>query len=192
MSQFYNDLDIDFDSINFAIMQIVQKISGEGMKIMHDKLEQEGHVVTGKLRSSLRREVMQQNKSWLTELAMQFEMHGRFRDMKQLTYSKAPPVSAMMQFAEKVVDGKGKKGPLQFLSGHTRGTMPAKREAVIRQLAWAMARARYYQPIAYRSGKGWYIRNYMKEIYNEIEVEIKAAAARAALNTVKKALEERK
>jgi hypothetical protein len=182
--------DIDYDTIWFVVGQIANQIGGRGMQILQKKLEEEGLELTGQLKGSLLREVRQNNSMWLTELAMQFEAYGRFKDMKEMTYSQQAPVSAMMKFVEKLMDGKVKNGkPFQFVSGwKPHGSFPRNRELAIRQLAWAIARSRIYKPIVIRKGKGWYIKNYMKEIYGQIEDNIQAAAAQAALNTVAKAL----
>lgn len=189
--------DIDYDTIWFVVEQITKQISGRGMALLKEKLEEEGLELTGKLKGSLARDVRQNNQMWLTELAMQFESYGRFKDLREMTYSQQAPVDAMKIFVEKVLDGKIKKNgkPFQFVSGWktkglgiVRGAFPANREVAIHQLAWAIARSRLYKPIVTRKGKGWYIKNYMKEIYGQIEDNIQAAAAQASLNTVAKAL----
>jgi hypothetical protein len=185
--------DIDYDTIWFVVGQITNQISGRGIKALEEKLEDEGLVMTGDLKKSLFREVRQNNSAWLTELAMQFEAYGRFKDMKELHYTKQAPVDAMEKFVTKVMEGQVKNStPFNFISGRPNGSMPRNRETAIRQLAWAIARSRLYQPIVIRKGKGWYIKNYMKEIYGEIETNIQAAAAQAVLNTVAKALQDRK
>lgn len=186
----WND-DIDYETIWFVVGQITNQISGQGLKALGEKLEDEGLVMTGELKRSLFKEVRQNNASWMTELAMQFEAYGRFKDMKEITYSQQAPVEAMEKFVRKVMDGGGKYSPFTFISGRKNGSFPRDREVAIRQLSWALARSRLYQPIVLRKGKGWYIRSYMKEIYGEIEVNIQAAAAQAVMNTVKKALKER-
>lgn len=183
--------DIDYDTVWFVVGQISNQISNEGIKMLQEKLEQEGLDLTGDLKRSIFREVRQNNQAWLTEVAMQFEAYGRFKDMKQLRYTKQAPVEVFMEFARKVIDGKVKKDgrPFQFVSGwKPHGSFPKDKELAIRQLGWAMARSRLYEPIVLRKGKGWYIRNYMKEIYGQIEDNIQAAAAQAALNTIAKAL----
>jgi len=188
--------DIDYDTIWFVVGQISNQISGRGLKELEDKLEEEGLVMTGELKGSLFREVRQNNQAWMTEVALQFEAYGRFKDMKELHYSKQAPVDEIMKFVRNVMDGTGtnKKDhkPFTYISGRKDGTFPIDKEVAIRQIAWAIARSRIYQPIVLRKGKGWYIRNYMKEIYGEIEVNIQAAAAQAVMNTVAKALKDRK
>lgn len=88
------------------------------------------------------------------------------------------------------MDGKKYKStPFTHLAGKT--SFPVDKQKTISSLAWAIARHRVKQPIVTRKGKGWYIRNYMKEIYGELEVNIKAAAAQATMNTVAKALRDR-
>ncbi|WP_342086085.1 hypothetical protein [Dyadobacter sp. OTU695] len=186
--------DIDYDTIWFVVNQITNQISGRGIQQLEEKLQDEGLVMTGKLKSSLFREVRQNNTAWLTELAMQFEMYGRFKDIREMHYTKQMPASddGFTDWVSRVMDGQGGKTPFKFISGRKNGSFPADKSEAVRQLAWAIARSRLYQPIVIRKGRGWYIRNYMKEIYGEIEVNIQAAAAQAALNTVKKALQDRK
>ena len=184
--------DIDYDTIWFVVQQITNQISGRGLKELQDKLEEEGLEVTGALKRSLFREVRQNNQSWMTELAMQFEAYGRFKDMKDLTYTQQMPVrDGLLQWVETVMEGKGSKKPFTFISGRKDGTFPVDKAKAAHQLAWAIARSRLYQPIVTRKGRGWYIKNYMREIYGEIEVNIQAAAAQAVQNTVKKALKDR-
>ncbi|WP_149242576.1 hypothetical protein [Dyadobacter sp. 32] len=186
--------DIDYDTIWFVVGQISNQISGRGISMLREKLEEEGLDLTGDLKNSLVREVRQNNSAWMTEMAMQFEAYGRFKDMKSMTYSKQAPVDAMKEFAEKIIDGKAGRDykPFQYVSGwKPHGSFPRNRELAIRQLAWALARSRLLQPIVMRKGRGWYIRNYMKEIYGEIETNIQAAAAQATLNTIAKALKDR-
>ncbi|MCE6987480.1 hypothetical protein [Dyadobacter sp. CY323] len=184
--------DIDYDTIWFVVQQITNQISGRGIQQLEDKLEEEGLVMTGALKSSLFREVRQNNQSWMTELAMQFEAYGRFKDIKEMTYSQQMPVrEGLLQWVEDVMEGKRGKTPFNFISGRKNGSFPVDKEQATRQLAWAIARSRLYQPIVTRKGRGWYIKNYMREIYGEIEVNIQAAAAQAVMNTVTKALKNR-
>lgn len=190
--------DIDYDTIWFVVGQITNQISGQGLKALEEKLEEEGLVMTGELKKSLFREVRQNNAAWMTEMAMQFEAYGRFKDMKEIHYSKMPwkdGMESIQNWAKNIIDGKGsgaKKTPFSFVSGRKNGSFPIDKDKAARQIAWAIARSRLYQPIVMRKGKGWYIKNYMKEIYGEIEVNIQAAAAQATMNTVAKALKDRK
>jgi hypothetical protein len=188
--------DIDYDTIWFVVGQISNQISGRGLKLLEEKLQEEGLEVTGALKSSLFREVRQNNTAWLTETAMQFEAYGRFQDMKQMHYSMQMPVkdeeNQLLPWVRAVMEGKGSKKPFSFISGRKNGTFPTDKEVAAHQIAWAIARSRLFQPIVLRKGKGWYIKNYMREIYGEIEVNIQAAARQAVLNTVAKALKDRK
>jgi len=188
--------DIDYDTIWFVVGQITNQISGQGIQQLQEKLEDEGLVMTGALKSSLFKEVRQNNQAWMTEMAMQFEAYGRFKDMKQMHYSKQMPVDedsnkGFQAWVKEVMAGAPGKTPFSFVSGRKNGSFPRDREVAVRQIAWAVARSRIYQPIIQRKGKGWYIKNYMKEIYGLLEVNIQAAAAQAAMNTVKKALKDR-
>jgi hypothetical protein len=188
--------DIDYDTIWLVVNQITNQISGRGIEQLKEKLQDEGLEMTGNLKSSIFREVRQHNTGWITEMAMQFEMYGRFQDLRQLTYSKQMPVkdeeNELLPWVRKVMEGQQGKKPFTFISGRANGSFPAQKEAAARQIAWAIARSRLYQPVVTRKGRGWYIRNYMKQIYGEIEDNIQAAAAQAVLNTVAKALEDRK
>lgn len=184
--------DIDYDTIWFVVGQITNQISGRGIQQLEEKLVDEGLVMTGALKSSLFREVRQNNTAWITEMAMQFEMYGRFKDLREMTYKQQAPVNEIAKFVEKGMDGQIPGfTPFKFISGRKNGSFPLEKAEAIRQLAWAIARSRIYQPVVTRKGRGWYIRNYMKEIYGEIEVNIQAAAAQAVMNTVKKALQDR-
>lgn len=189
-------IDIDYDTIWFVVGKLADQISGRGLKMLQDKLESEGLVMTGDLKRSLFRNVNQYNKSWLTEVAMQFEAHGRFKDMKYMHYNKWPD---MRELAHRIVEGKSTSGaPISnwkrfgFLSGYKpHGTLPTDKEYLKKRVSWILARARMREPIVIRKGKGWYIKNYMREIYGQLEDHIQEAAARAALNTMKKALQDR-
>ena len=185
--------DIDYDTIWFVVGQITNQIAGQGLKALEEKLEDEGLEVTGALKSSLFKEVRQNNNAWITELAMQFEAYGRFKDMKELHYTKQMPAKdeKFLEWVEKVMKGEKGKKPFTYFPGRTNRSFPRNKETAIRQIAWAIARSRLYQPVVIRKGKGWYIKNYMREIYGEIETNIKAAAAQATMNTVAKALKDR-
>lgn len=187
--------DIDFDSIWFVVGQISNQIAGQGLKTLQEKLEDEGLELTGDLKKSLFREVKQNNSAWITEVAMQFEAYGRFKDMKALYYTSQAPVDEMKKFVKAVMDGTGSNKafhkPFTYVPGQKPGVFPINKDLAIHQIAWAIAKSRLKQPIVLRKGKGWYIRNYMKEVYGEIEVNIQAAAAQAVLNTVAKALKDR-
>ncbi|WP_254562150.1 hypothetical protein [Dyadobacter diqingensis] len=189
----WND-DIDYDTIWFVVGQITNQISGQGLKALQEKLEDEGLELTGKLKSSLFREVRQNNNAWMTEVAMQFEMYGRFNDLKTMTYTKRASVWAMKDFADNILNGTGtnraKHTPFTDLQLKGRRG-PVEKEQVAWRIAWAIAKSRINQPIVMRKGKGWYIKNYMREFYGEIEMNIQAAAAKAVLNTVAKALKDR-
>lgn len=195
MSDFVFDNDIDYDSVWFVVNQISNQISGQGLKALQEKLEDEGLELTGDLKKSLFREVKQQNTAWITEVAMQFEAYGRFKDMKALNYTKRPSVWGMKDFVDKMLDGTGSNKashtPFTDFQQKNRRIGPMQKEDMAWRIAWAIAKHRLKQPIVIRQGKGWYIRNYMKEIYGEIEINIQAAAAKAVLNTVAKALKDR-
>ncbi|WP_031527018.1 hypothetical protein [Dyadobacter crusticola] len=187
--------DIDYDTIWLVVNQITNQISGRGIEELKEKLAEEGLEMTGNLKSSIFREVRQNNTGWITEMAMQFEMYGRFQDLRQMTYDKQMPVkdeeNELLPWVRRVMEGQAGKKPFTFISGRKNGTFPVDKEVAAHQLAWAIARSRLYQPVVTRRGRGWYIRNYMKEIYGEIEVNIQAAAAQAVMNTMKKALKDR-
>lgn len=190
-------IDIDYDTVWFVVGKLADQISGQGLKVLQERLEDEGLVMSGDLKRSLFRNVSQHNKAWLTEVAMQFEAHGRFKDMKYMNYNKWPD---MRELAHRIVEGKSSSGApisnwnkLSFLSGYKpHGALPADKEYLKKRLSWVLARARMWEPIVLRRGKGWYIKNYMKEIYGQLEDHITVAASQAALNTLKKALQERK
>ena len=189
----WND-DVDFDSIWFVVGQISNQISGRGLKALQEKLEDEGLELTGDLKKSLFREVKQNNAAWMTEVAMQFEHYGRFKDMKAMTYTKRASVWGMKHFVDNMLDGTGSNRAqhtpfTDFQQKGVRG--PMQKEQMAWRIAWAIAKSRLNQPVVLRKGKGWYIKNYMKEFYGEIEVNIQAAAAKAVLNTVAKALKDR-
>lgn len=186
--------DVDYDTIWFVVGQITNEISNRGIEDLKGKLEDEGLELTGKLKGSLIREVRQNNNAWMTEVAMQFEMYGRFNDMKMMTYTKRASVWAMKEFADKILDGTGSnkakhKMFTDLQQKNRRG--PMEREYMAWRIAWAIAKSRINQPIIMRKGKGWYIKNYMRDFYGEIETNIQAAAAQATLNTIKKALQDR-
>ena len=187
--------DIDYDTIWFVVGQITNQISGQGLKALQEKLEDEGLELTGQLKKSLFREVRQNNAAWMTEVAMQFEMYGRFNDMKTMTYTQRASVWGMKHFVDNILDGTGTnkathKMFTDFQQKNRRG--PMEKEAMAWRIAWAIAKSRINEPIVMRKGKGWYIKTYMKEIYGEIETNIQAAAAQAVMNTVAKALQDRK
>lgn len=186
--------DIDYDTIWLVVEQITNQISGRGIEQLKEKLQDEGLELTGKLKGSLKREVRQNNSAWITEMAMQFEMYGRFKDLREMKYDKQIPTENedFKQWVGDVMEGKNGKTPFSFISGRKGGSFPIEKAEAVRQLAWAISRSRLYQPVIQRGGRGWYIRNYMKEIYGQIEIEIQAAAAQAVLNTVKYALKDRK
>lgn len=187
--------DIDYDTIWFVVRDITNQISGRGIKALQEKLEDEGLSMTGELKKSLFMEVRQKNNVWITEAAMQFEMYGRFRDMKSTTYTDKIPIQGMKNFVDNLMAGKGTNAAqhhalTDLQLKNRRG--PVERDQIAWRIAWAMAKARLKEPFVVRKGKGWYIKNYMREIYGEIEVNMKAAVARAVLNTMKKALQDRK
>lgn len=187
-------IDIDYDTVWLVVGKISDQIAGRGLKALAEKLEDEGLEMTGDLKRSLFREVKQNNQAWMTDIAIQFEGYGRFKDMKELHYSGAQPgrdyIDSMKKFVEAVMDGK-KKNSKPFTHIADNLSFPADKQKAINSLAWALAKGRLKQPIVTRQGKGWYIKNYMKEIYGEIEINIQAAAAQATLNTMKKALKDR-
>lgn len=186
--------DIDYDTIWFVVGQITNEISNRGIEDLKGKLEDEGLELTGKLKGSLIREVRQNNNAWMTEVAMQFEMYGRFNDMKMITYTKRASVWGMKHFVDNILDGTGTnkakhKMFTDLQQKNRRG--PMEKETMAWRIAWAIAKSRINQPIVMRKGKGWYIKNYMRDFYGEIETNIKAAAAKATLNTIAKALKDR-
>lgn len=186
--------DIDYDSVWFVVGQISNQISGQGIKKLQEKLEDEGLELTGDLKKSLFREVKQNNAAWITEVAMQFEAYGRFKDMKELHYTQKASVWGMKKFALNILNGTGTNRAKHTMFTDLQLTNrrgPVEKEQIAWRIAWAISKSRLKQPIVIRQGKGWYIRNYMKEIYGEIEVNIQAAAAQAVLNTVAKALKDR-
>lgn len=182
------DRNVDIDTLAQVILSITKQVEAQGWSLLQKQLKEKGHVMTGGLYRSLKSSVKASSAALSTEMVIEFEEHGRFKDMKKMTYTKQIPVSAMEPFARRVLEGRGDQGNVNFISGMRR--VPADREKAVRQLAWAFARARLYQPVVTRlSSKGWYRSTFMKSIFNELSINIQAAAAQAALNTMKKALE---
>lgn len=129
----------------------------------------------------------------MTDVAMEFEMYGRFNDMKTMTYTKRASVWGMKHFADNILNGTGtnKAKHFPFVNTWQNKKKPVDQDKIAWRVAWAIAKSRINQPIVMRKGKGWYIKNYMRDFYGEIETNIQAAAAQATLNTMKKALKDR-
>lgn len=185
--------DIDLDTLWFVIDGITKQVSTRGVQMLKEKLQSEGLELTEGLSNSLKSEV-KSNTGWSRDLILEFWGYGRFADMKYTAGHGNMPgrkfVDNMKLFVQAVMDGKMKNStPFTHIAG--RVAFPADRQKAINSLAWALARGRLKSVIHERNNRGWYIRNYMKEIYGEIETNIQAAAAQATLNTIAKALKDR-
>lgn len=113
--------DIDYDTIWLAVSEITSQISGRGIQQLEEKLADEGLVMTGALKSSLFKEVRQNNTAWVTEMAMQFEMYGRFKDLREMTYKQQAPVDEIAKFVEKGIEGQIPGfTPFKFISGRKK------------------------------------------------------------------------
>lgn len=185
--------DIDMDTLWWVVDRISHQVSIRGVQMLKEKLQSEGLELTEGLSNSLHSEV-KSNQGWSRDLILEFWAYGRFADMKYTSGHGNMPgrkfVDNMKEFVQAVMDGKVRNStPFSHISGKL--AFPADRQKAINSLAWALARGRLKSVIHQRNNKGWYIRNYMKEIYGQIEDNIQAAAAKATLNTIAKALKDK-
>lgn len=161
------------------VVDACDRIFTEGVRQMRYDLEEAGLVLTGELKNSLYSE-----RTYVTDrLEVGFRMamrgEGRFKDMRQISYSKLPDVESLKEYIEELgvaqfinndtVSINGKNVQL-YVPGYFIGRKRNKEithDRAINRIAWAMAFDRKERNTITRSKDSFYNVNKAK-IYNDI------------------------
>lgn len=82
--------------------QVIGILVQEGMLVMQRKIQEAGFVVTGELLNSLRKQSMIVAKDLYAEFSIGFAGYGRFKDMRQLLYTKMPPIDVLEDYVRAI------------------------------------------------------------------------------------------
>lgn len=176
MSEITPEIQRQFES---QVVEACDRIFTEGIRRMIKDVEANDLVLSGDLRSSLYSE-----RGYVTDqLEASFRMgmrgHGRFKDMRQISYAQFPNVDALKEFIEDIGVGKfinnetvsvnGK--PVQlYVPGYFSDVKRRKELTADRaktRIAFAMGRAMQNRNTIKRRGNSFYNVN-KGEIYSEI------------------------
>ena len=116
-------------------------------KKLLDEMKKKKLDYSGELQDSLQVVVNKNNDDW-PSVTISFGNYGRFVEMKNLYYSKHPPIQVLKDW----VASKG-ISKFKFIPGYQgRKTVPT-RDIAISRIAWAVATARRYGGVSNQYGK---------------------------------------
>lgn len=176
MSEILNDLTRHFETV---VVETCDRIFTEGIRRMVRDIEGADLVLSGELKKSLYSERAYVTDQLEASFRMGMRGHGRFKDMRQISYAKFPNVEALKEFVEEIgvdsfinnetvqINGKPVQlyVPGYFTNVKRKSEITAERAKT--RIAYGMARAMQERNTIKRRGNSFYNVN-KGEIYNEI------------------------
>lgn len=160
---------------------IIDDLAADGLQVFQRAIEKAGLVLSSELLNEWSSVVSKSDD--LLAVEWQFNMYGRFKDMKSLRYTQMPPIEAFEKFVEKVGVDK-----FAWVPGYdSKQSVPT--EIAINRIAWGIAKHRMAVPVVKRSGPGWYNENVMK-LVNKARYMIRQKTAEWVSQKTIKVLEE--
>lgn len=176
MSEVTPEIQRNFES---TVVEACDRIFSEGVRRMRNDIEKAGLVLTADLKNSLYSE-----RSYVTDqLEASFRLgmrgHGRFKDMRQISYAKFPNVDALKEYIEEIgvdkfinnetVSINGKSVQL-YVPGYFSNVKRKKEitaERATTRIAYGIGRSMQNRNTIKRRGNSFYNVN-KGEIYGEI------------------------
>ncbi|MDR6195923.1 hypothetical protein [Siphonobacter sp. SORGH_AS_0500] len=134
-------------------------------------VESSGLVVSGELRDSIRAQAVEHGKGFIRGSVVFSELM-RIKDMKELRYTTVPPLTAMVNFVEKVGIGK-----FHFVPGYGHGVRPVSEHAAVMRVARGLQFHFKSYPNVTRRYRGIYNEQLKNEILPTFFSEMQLAAS---------------
>ncbi|AHM62295.1 hypothetical protein D770_20230 [Flammeovirgaceae bacterium 311] len=148
------------DQIEAYIKAELGDWSANVSRLLAENVEKKKLTLTKGLQQSFEEQVQDASGKILGRVIFVFSDHGRHHDMRNLLYTKQPPVEAMEEFVRKLGVSKFK-----YVPGYKEGKIPSESIAV-KRLAWAISKGRLK---SYRhKPRKWFA----KQFYGQINVLI--------------------
>jgi len=105
---------------------------------MQRKLQAAGFVLTSELLNSLHHQSVIVGRELYAEFSIGFQGYGRFKDMRQLLYSKLPPIDVLEDYVRQLGLEKFKYVPGYLLNANYR-VLHIPDNRAINRIAWGIA-----------------------------------------------------
>jgi hypothetical protein len=132
-----NTVKLTQDQFEQVATDVVGAIVAEATLVMQQKLQAAGFVLTGELLNSLRHQAVVVGRDLYAEFSIGFAGYGRFKDMRQLLYSKLPPIEVMEEFVRTIGLDNFTYIPGYVKDANRRVTITDSR--AVNRIAWGIA-----------------------------------------------------
>jgi len=141
-------------------------------------LTQEGKVLTGDLRDSIRASAIEAGAGFI-QGHIYFSSLLRIKDMRQLNYTRMPPFLAMLEYVEKV-------GPDKFprVPGYPVGMRPASYTDTVERIAGGLMRKFKREPNVRRGYRGVYNDPLKNDILPAFFTDLRTHAGQTAMEAI--------
>ena len=160
---------------NPVFTEILNRYVNESEKAFRRQLQAEGVVLTGDLLNSIRAGAMERGKGFITA-SVHYDMLLRIKDLKQLNFSRMPPMSAMVAFVEKVG-----VGAFPYIPGYPSGITPRGYTATVERIADGLRYKLKKEPNVKRGYRGVYNEPLKNEILPRFFRDLREHAGMASL-----------
>jgi hypothetical protein len=148
--------NLDFDSLNEYIENELGDWAMNVQRLLQENLIRSNITLTDDLLNSFEEQVYSHASQNIQTLLFGFHDYGRMREMRNLVYTKMPPVEVLEDYVEKVGLAKFK-----YVPGYRSGKIPHESVA-IKRIAWGIARAKFLENR--HKPKRWFARAFYREI----------------------------
>ncbi len=107
------------------------------ISVFKEKMVKQKIVFTEQTLNSLQAQVMNGSGEITGKMLLSFLEAGRFKDMKQLTYKKMPPIEVFEDYIKQVGISK-----FSYVPGYKNGQFPTSQSKAINRIAWGIAKNR--------------------------------------------------
>ena len=119
-------------------------------RVWRNTAAQEGKVLTGDMVMSIRAGATEAARGFVTA-HVYYSKLLRILDMKTLNFLRTPPLSALIEYVEKVGVDK-----FAYVPGYTAGLRPATESEAVERIAWGMKAKLKQEPNVKRGYRGIY------------------------------------
>jgi len=159
------------------VQRITNKFLPEAIGLLQARLKDRKLVVTEELLKSVSGKLTHNLNEASAELVLEFQMSGRFKDMKKINYtSNAPPVDVMESYVKKIGVGKYKYIPGYTYAGVQR--MPTA-DVAAKRIAWGLSQS-YIRGKKVKSNR-WFSKYFYGPVVGALVEELIAATGTSSL-----------
>lgn len=105
--------------------------------VLIEQIQKRKLILDEKLINSIEYQVIKASGDQVNGVRLAFEDYGRMKEMKNLFYTKQPPVSEMEDFVRKVGLGKFK-----YVPGYSSMAKVPSEDVAVKRIAWGISRSR--------------------------------------------------